>query len=83
MARCSRYRSISIGWRSPVRRGPIIKTPIHGRTDEQFEELNGMQPLSHVGEVEDIVDAVLYLAGASFVTGVVLPVDGGVAAGGK
>ncbi len=60
----------------------IIKTPIHGRTDEQFEELNGMQPLGHVGEVKDIVDAVLYLADATFVTGVVLPVDGGVHAGG-
>ena len=60
----------------------IIKTPIHGRTDEQFVELNGMQPLGRVGEVKDIVDAVLYLADASFVTGVVLAVDGGVAAGG-
>ncbi len=61
----------------------IIKTPIHGRTDEQFEELNGMQPLGRVGEVKDIVDAVLYLADANFVTGVILPVDGGVAAGGN
>lgn len=60
----------------------IIKTPIHGRTDEQFEELNGMQPLGHVGVVKDIVDAVQYLVGATFVTGVVLPVDGGVHAGG-
>ena len=60
----------------------IIKTPIHGRTDEQFEELNGMQPMGRVGEVKDIVDAVLYLADATFVTGVVLPVDGGIHAGG-
>ena len=60
----------------------IIKTPIHGRTQEQFEELNGMQPLGRVGEVNDIVDAVLYLAEATFVTGVILPVDGGVSAGG-
>ncbi len=59
----------------------IIKTPIHGRTEEQFEELNGMQPLGHVGEVKDVVDAVMYLADADFVTGVVLPVDGGVHAG--
>ncbi len=56
----------------------IIKTPIHGRTDDQYDELNGMQPLGHVGEVSDIVDAVLYLADADFVTGVVLPVDGGI-----
>ena len=58
----------------------IIKTPIHGRTREQFEDLNGMQPLGHVGEVGDVV---LYLADAEFVTGVVLPVDGGVHAGGQ
>ncbi|MDA2917251.1 3-oxoacyl-ACP reductase, partial [Nitrospinae bacterium AH_259_B05_G02_I21] len=32
--------------------------------------------------VKDIVDAVLYLADANFTTGVVLPVDGGGAAGG-
>ena len=61
----------------------IIKTPIHGLKDEEFEALNGMQPLGRVGEVKDIVDAVLYLADANFITGVVLPVDGGVAAGGK
>ncbi len=57
----------------------IIKTPIHGRTDEGFEELNALQPLGRVGEVKDVVDAVRYLADADFVTGVVLPVDGGAA----
>ena len=61
----------------------IIKTPIHGLKDEEFEALDGMQPLGRVGEVKDIVDAVLYLADANFITGVVLPVDGGVAAGGE
>ncbi len=40
-----------------------------------------MQPLGRVGEVKDIVDAVLYLTDANFVTGVILPVDGGVTAG--
>ena len=60
----------------------IIKTPIHGRSDEQFKELDSMQPLGHVGEVKDVVDAVLYLAESTFVTGLVLPVDGGIHAGG-
>ena len=60
----------------------IIKTPIHGRADDEYDELNGMQPLGHVGEVDDVVDAVLYLTDANFVTGVVLPVDGGIHAGG-
>ena len=59
----------------------IIKTPIHGLADEEFDQLNALQPLGRVGEVRDIVDAVLYLADANFVTGVVLPVDGGAAAG--
>ncbi len=59
----------------------LIKTPIHGRTEKEFEELHGMQPLGRLGEVQDVVDAVLYLAEANFVTGVVLPVDGGAAAG--
>jgi hypothetical protein len=34
-----------------------------------------------MGEVKDIVDAVLYLESASFVTGEILYVDGGRAAG--
>ncbi len=59
----------------------IIKTPIHGLAEEEFDQLNAMQPLGRVGEVQDVVDAVLYLADANFVTGVVLPVDGGAAAG--
>lgn len=59
----------------------LIKTPLHGRTEEQFDELNGLQPLGRVGTTKDIVDALLYLADADFTTGTVLPVDGGVTAG--
>lgn len=61
----------------------IVPTPLYGDlSDEQLESLNGMQPLGRYGTPQDIADAVLYLAGANWVTGVVLPVDGGVAAGG-
>ena len=61
----------------------IVPTPLYGElSDEQREALHAMQPLGRYGEVSDIADAVLYLADASWVTGVVLPVDGGVAAGG-
>lgn len=61
----------------------IVPTPLYGDlSDEQLESLNGMQPLGRYGTPQDIADAVLYLAGATWVTGVVLPVDGGVAAGG-
>jgi len=41
-----------------------------------------MQPLGRYGTSKDIADAVLYLANAKWVTGVILPVDGGVDAGG-
>jgi NAD(P)-dependent dehydrogenase (short-subunit alcohol dehydrogenase family) len=41
-----------------------------------------MQPLGRYGTPKDIADAVLYLANATWVTGVILAVDGGVASGG-
>ena len=41
-----------------------------------------LHPLGRVGEVSDVVDAILYLERAPFVTGEVLHVDGGQAAGG-
>lgn len=57
----------------------IIDTPLH--SPESHEFLKSMQPAGHIGHVDDIVAAVLYLADAKFVTGVVLPVDGGMSAG--
>ncbi len=61
----------------------IVPTPLYGDlSDEQLESLNGMQPLGRYGTPKDIADAVLYLAHADWVTGVILPVDGGVDAGG-
>jgi NAD(P)-dependent dehydrogenase (short-subunit alcohol dehydrogenase family) len=38
-------------------------------------------PLARMGEISDIVDAVLYLQNATFVTGENIRVDGGVHAG--
>ncbi|WP_287293365.1 SDR family oxidoreductase [Moorena sp. SIO2C4] len=49
---------------------------------ETVDDLNQQQPLGRVGTPKDIADAVLYLANANWVTGVILPVDGGVDAGG-
>ncbi|MFG0583503.1 SDR family NAD(P)-dependent oxidoreductase [Pseudomonas sp. zjy_9] len=57
----------------------IIETPMHDPATHDF--LKGLQPAGHIGQVEDIAEAVLYLAGASFTTGVVLPVDGGMSSG--
>jgi NAD(P)-dependent dehydrogenase (short-subunit alcohol dehydrogenase family) len=61
----------------------IVFTPIFGElSDEQIYALNDMQPLGRYGSPKDIADAVLYLANATWTTGVILPVDGGVDAGG-
>ncbi|MEE9241414.1 MAG: glucose 1-dehydrogenase [bacterium] len=61
----------------------IVPTPLYGElSDEQLKGLHGMQPLGRYGTPKDIADAVLYLANATWVTGVILPVDGGVDAGG-
>ena len=57
----------------------IIKTPMHA--EETHEFLSGLHPVGHMGETSDIVDAVLYLENAQFVTGEILHVDGGQSAG--
>jgi NAD(P)-dependent dehydrogenase (short-subunit alcohol dehydrogenase family) len=57
----------------------IIRTPMHPA--ETHDALAGMHPVGRMGEVGDIVDAIVYLENASFVTGEVLHVDGGQAAG--
>jgi NAD(P)-dependent dehydrogenase (short-subunit alcohol dehydrogenase family) len=58
----------------------VIKTPAHDPAS--YDGLAGLHPLGRVGEVDDVVDAILYLERASFVTGETLHVDGGQAAGG-
>jgi NAD(P)-dependent dehydrogenase (short-subunit alcohol dehydrogenase family) len=57
----------------------VVKTPMH--RPEAYEFLAGLQPLGRMAEVEEIVEAVLYLEAASFVTGETLHVDGGANAG--
>ncbi|MFE7442052.1 SDR family NAD(P)-dependent oxidoreductase [Streptomyces chartreusis] len=56
-----------------------IKTPMH--PEENHEFLAALHPVGRMGEVGDIVDAVLYLETAQFVTGEILHVDGGMSAG--
>ena len=57
----------------------IIKTPMHAENTHAV--LAKLHPMQRLGEVQEIVDAVLYLDSASFVTGEVLHVDGGQHAG--
>ena len=57
----------------------IIKTPMHAPETHEF--LAALHPVKRMGEISDIVDAVLYLDNAPFVTGEILHVDGGQSAG--
>jgi NAD(P)-dependent dehydrogenase (short-subunit alcohol dehydrogenase family) len=57
----------------------IINTPMH--PPEAHQLLASLHPMGRMGEVSDIVDAIMYLESAGFVSGEILHVDGGQAAG--
>ncbi|AZN41271.1 SDR family oxidoreductase [Paenibacillus albus] len=57
----------------------VIKTPMHAPETHDF--LAKLHPMGRMGEAKEIVDAILYLESASFVTGEILHVDGGQNAG--
>ena len=57
----------------------VIKTPMH--TVETYAQLGALHPVGHMGEISDVVEAILYLESAGFVTGEILHVDGGQSAG--
>jgi NAD(P)-dependent dehydrogenase (short-subunit alcohol dehydrogenase family) len=57
----------------------IIKTPMHPA--EAHPALAKLHPMGRMGETSDIVEGVMYLESAKFVTGEILHVDGGQAAG--
>ena len=57
----------------------IIKSPMHAV--ETHEALGALHPMGHMGEMSDVVNAILYLDSAPFVTGEILHVDGGQSAG--
>ena len=69
-ARGVRVNAVSLG---------VIKTPMNDPAS--YEAMGALHPLGRVGEVSDVVDGILYLERASFVTGEILHIDGGQSAG--
>jgi NAD(P)-dependent dehydrogenase (short-subunit alcohol dehydrogenase family) len=69
-ARGIRVNTVSLG---------VIHTPMHPA--ETYDTLAGLHPLGRMGDINDIVDAIVYLENAPFVTGEILHVDGGQSAG--
>lgn len=67
----------------------VVETPVYNTfmTDEQVKDtlptFNAFHPLGRNGQPADVAEAILFLASpnASWITGTVLPVDGGVMAG--
>ena len=58
----------------------IIQTPVHPA--ESYAGLGSqLPPLGHVGQVDDIVDGILFLESSPFITGEILHIDGGQIAG--
>ncbi|WP_250504561.1 SDR family oxidoreductase [Caballeronia sp. AZ7_KS35] len=57
----------------------IIRSPMHAA--EAHAVLGDLNPLGHIGEMNDIAEAVLFLDAAPFITGEILHVDGGQSAG--
>ena len=56
----------------------IIKTPMNPSRPRKLADLH---PLGRMADISDVVGAILYLESAGFVTGEILHVDGGQAAG--
>jgi NAD(P)-dependent dehydrogenase (short-subunit alcohol dehydrogenase family) len=57
----------------------VIRTPMH--PEETHDTLASLHPIGRMGEISDIVDAIVYLENSPFVTGEILHVDGGQSAG--
>jgi NAD(P)-dependent dehydrogenase (short-subunit alcohol dehydrogenase family) len=69
-SRSVRVNAVSLG---------VVRTPRHDAGS--YAGMAALHPLGRVGDVSDVVDGVLYLEHATFVTGEILHIDGGQAAG--
>jgi NAD(P)-dependent dehydrogenase (short-subunit alcohol dehydrogenase family) len=60
----------------------VIRTSVNDPADAvSYQSIAALHPLGRMGEIADVVDGILYLERADFVTGEVLHIDGGQVAG--
>ena len=83
-------RSLALEWAPSVRVNAVmpavIDTPIHalrGMSSDQVQEMAGIHPLGRVGQAEDVASLIAFLLSddSSWMTGTIIPIDGGVMAG--
>lgn len=83
-------RSLALEWAPQVRVNAVmpavVETPIHatrGMSSEQVEAMGEMHPMGRVGQPEDVAAMISFLLSdaSSWMTGTVIPVDGGILAG--
>jgi NAD(P)-dependent dehydrogenase (short-subunit alcohol dehydrogenase family) len=65
-----RFNAVALG---------VIRSPMHPDDPDGFQA--ALHPVNRMGEIEDVVRAILYLEQAPFVTGEISHVDGGQSAG--
>jgi NAD(P)-dependent dehydrogenase (short-subunit alcohol dehydrogenase family) len=83
-------RSLALEWAPHVRVNAVmpavVDTPIHasrGMTSEQVQEMGAIHPLGRVGRPADVAAMITFLLSdaASWMTGAIIPIDGGMLAG--
>jgi meso-butanediol dehydrogenase/(S,S)-butanediol dehydrogenase/diacetyl reductase len=83
-------RSVALEWAPAIRVNAVmpavVDTPIHtsrGMTPAQVKGMGRIHPLRRVGQAEDVANLIVFLLSerASWMTGAVVPIDGGMMAG--
>lgn len=75
-------RSLARAWAPRVRVNGVAPGPVllpEGATEEERREAIARTALGRLGSPADVAGAVLYLAGADYITGEILRIDGGAA----
>ena len=57
----------------------VVRTPAHDPAS--YAGMEALHPLGRIGEVADVAEGILFLERAGFVTGEIVHIDGGQAAG--